>query len=84
VGTSCAYEERIYEGVGKYNKLVPIEGGQGVQSQACHAPGNCCELGIPRRNPGDPVEVRQRLDDVVGEPEVDEHSDKTVHEPPDP
>ena len=35
-------------------------------------------------DPGGPVEVRHGSDEVVGEPEVDEHRDETVAEPPHP
>ena len=78
------YEEGTDKRIGDHNKLVPIKGGERIQSQTGHATGNCTELGVMRGNPSDPVEVRHRLYDVVGEPEVDEHGGKTVHEPPHP
>ena len=78
------HEKWIDKGVTKHNKLVPVEGGQGIQSQASHATGNCSELDILRGNPSDPVKVRHRLQDVVGEPEIDEHGCEAVYEPPHP
>ena len=78
------YEEGANKGVSDHNKLVPIEGREWVQSQTGHATSNCSELDVIWGNPSDPVEVRHRLDDIVGEPEVDEHGGETVHEPPHP
>ena len=83
-GKKGTYEEGTDKGIGDHNKLVPIKGGERVQSQTGHATSNCTELGVMRGNPSDPVEVRHRLHDVVGKPEVDEHGGKTVHEPPHP
>ena len=80
-GSNGTYEEGIDKRIGEYNKLVPIEGGDGVQPQTGDATGDRSELDILWGDPGDPVEVRHRLDDVVGEPEVDEHGGETVHEP---
>jgi len=78
------YEEGTDKGIGDRNKLVPIKGGERVQSQTGHATSNCSKLDVIWGNPSDPVEVRHRLHDVVGEPEVDEHGGETIHEPPHP
>ena len=83
-GRNGTYEEGINEGIGKYNELIPIQGGEGVQSQPSYATGNCSKLNVIWGNPSDPVEVRHRLEDVVREPEVDEHGSEAVHEPPHP
>ena len=64
--------------------MVPIESGEGIQSKPGHAASNRSELDVLRGDPTDPTEVRHRLDDIAGEPEVDEHGDETVHEPPHP
>src|SRR5882757_8854737 len=79
-----AYEERTDKGIVGHSKLVPIEGGKGIQSQAGYAAGDRSKLDVLWSNPGDPIEVSHCLDDIVGEPEVDEHGDKTVHEPSHP
>jgi len=78
---NCAYEEGIDKGINKRGKLSPIERRDWIQSQTGHATGNRSKLNILGGNPGDPVEVRHRLDDVVGEPEVGEHGGETVHAP---
>ena len=83
-GRNCAYKEGIDKWIGHRSNDVPIEGGEGVQPQTGYAAGNRSEFNVLRGNPSDPVEVRHRLEDVVGEPEVDEHGDKTVREPPHP
>ena len=80
-GRKCTYEEGIDKRIGNHNKLVPIECGERIQSQTGHATGNRSKLEVIGGNPSDPVEVRHRLEDIVGEPEVDEHSGETVHEP---
>ena len=81
-GRNCTYEEWINKGVSDHNKLVPIECVDGIQSKTIYAAGNRSKLDVLRRNPSDPVEVRHRLKDVVGEPEVDKHGDEAVREPP--
>ena len=75
------YEEGTDKGISNRNKLIPIEGRGRIQSQTGHATRNRSELNILGGNPCNPVEVRHRLDDVVGEPEIDEHGNETVHEP---
>ena len=83
-GRSRTYEEGIDERASNYSKLIPIESGEGIQSKPGHAASNRSELDVLRGDPTDPTEVRHRLDDIAGEPEVDEHGDETVHEPPHP
>ena len=83
-GRNGAYEEGADKGISNYNKLVPIKGGEGVQSQTGHTTSNCGELDALRSDPSDPVEIRHCLEDIVGKPEIDEHSGETVREPPHP
>ena len=80
-GRNCTYEEGANKGINNRRNLIPIERGGRVQSKTRHATGNRSELNILGGNPGDPIEVRHRLNDVVGEPEVYEHCGETVHEP---
>ena len=80
-GINYTYEEGGGKRINIHNKLIPIERGDWVQSQTGPATGNRSELNVLGGNPGNPVEARHRLDDVVGEPEVDEHGGETVHEP---
>ena len=54
---NSTHEEWVYEGTGNYIKLIPIEGGDGVQSKTGHATGNRGELYILRGDPSNPVEV---------------------------
>ena len=63
------------------NGLIPIERRSRIQSLTGHATGDRSELNVLGGKPGDPVEVRYRLDDVVEEPEVDGHGSETVYEP---
>ena len=53
----CTYEERIDKGISNHNKLIPIEGGERVQSQTSYTTSNRRELDVLGGDPGDPVEV---------------------------
>ena len=83
-GRNGTHEEWVDKGIREYDKLIPIEGGDRVESQTVHATRNRGELCVLRGYPSHPVEVRHRLEDVAREPEVDEHRGETVHEPPHP
>ena len=83
-GRNDTYEEGIDQRISNHSKLIPIKSGERVKSQAGHTTSNRSEFGVLRGNPSYPVKVRHRLEDVVGEQEVDEHGDETVHEPPHP
>ena len=65
-------------------KLVPVQGGDGVEADTADTTSYCSQVDVVRGDPGHPVEIRHSLNDVVGEPEVDEHGSKAVHEPPHP
>jgi hypothetical protein len=58
--------------------------GEGIEAKTANTASDCSQVDIVRGNPGHPVEVGHGLNDVAGEPEVDEHGTKTVHEPPHP
>ena len=72
------------KGVSNHDELVPIEGGERVQSQTGHAASNRGELDVLRSDPSNPIEVRHCLGDVIGEPEIDEHGGEAIHEPSHP
>ena len=77
-GRSYAYEEG---GDDRITQLIPVERRERVQPRTGPATGDRSELNIVGGNPGNPAEVRHRLDDVSGEPIVDEHGCETIHEP---
>ena len=81
-GRTGTYEEGVDKRVNKHNELVPIESGKRIKSKPVHATGNRSEFDVIWGNPSDPIEVRHRLQDIAGEPEVDEHCGEAVHEPP--
>lgn len=64
------------------SELVPIPGGEGINAKTAETAGNRSQLDIIGGDPGHPVEIGHGLNDVVWEPEVDEHGRKAVHEPP--
>ena len=76
--------EGVDQRVCKGSKLVPIPGGEGIEAKTANTASDCSQVDVIRSDPGHPVEVGHGLDDVVGEPEVDEHGTKAVHEPPYP
>ena len=76
--------EGVDEGVSRDSKLVPVPSREGVEAEATYGAGNGSHVDIVRGDPGNPVEVGCGLNDVVGEPEVDEHGAEAVHEPPHP
>jgi hypothetical protein len=76
--------EGVNEGVSNSSKLAPVPSREGVEAKAANAASDCGQVDVVWGNPGHPVEVGHGLDDVAGEPEVDEHGAKTVHEPPHP
>jgi hypothetical protein len=76
--------ERVDERVCGNGKLVPVPGREGVETKTAKTASNCGQVDVVRGNPGHPVEVGHGPDDVAGEPGVDEHGAKTVHEPPHP
>jgi hypothetical protein len=76
--------EWVNEGVYKNGKLVPVPGREEIEAKTANTASDCSQVDVVRGNPSHPVEVGHGLDDVAWEPEVDEHSTKTVHEPPHP
>jgi hypothetical protein len=72
----------VDQGVSRNSELIPVPGGNGVEAKTTDTASDCSQVDIVRGEPRHPVEVGQRLDDVVREPEVDEHRKKAVHEPP--
>ena len=76
--------EGVDEGVSGDGKLVPVPGREGVETKTANSAGNCSQADVVRGDPGHPVEVGRRLNDVVWEPEVDKHSAEAIHEPPHP
>ena len=76
--------EGVDERVTRHNALVPIPGGERVQSQTTVGAGDSSQVDVLGSDPGGPVEVGHGSDEVVGEPEVDEHGDEAVCEPPHP
>ena len=64
--------------------MVPVKGGDGVDAKATDTASNRGQVDVIRGDPGHPVEVGHGCDDVVGEPEVDEHCAEAVHKPPHP
>ena len=80
--------EDTVEGVDKWvsgdGKLVPVPGWEGVETKAADSAGDSSQGDVIRGDPGHPVEVGHGHNNVVGEPEVDEHGAKTVKEPPHP
>lgn len=59
---------------------VPVECGQGVETQAFLASSNCCQSKVCWLNPGNPVEETQSRKYVIWKPEIYEHSSKRGHE----
>jgi hypothetical protein len=76
--------ERADEGVSTSRKLAPVPGREGVEAETANTASDCSQVDVVRSDPGHPVEVGHGLDDVAGEPEVDEHNAKAVYEPPHP
>ena len=76
--------EGVDEGVYDGGKLIPVPGRDGVEAKTATAASQRSQHDITRGNPGNPVEIRHGLGDVVGEPEVDKHGAEAVHEPPHP
>jgi hypothetical protein len=76
--------EGIDERVCGSGNPVPVQGREGVETKTAKSASNCSQVNVIRGNPGHPAEVGHGLDDIAGEPGVDEHSTKTVHEPPHP
>ena len=76
--------EGVDEGVSSDSKLIPVPGGEGVETKSTNTASNRGQVDVFRGDPGHPVEVGHGLDDVVGEPEIDEHGTETVHEPSHP
>ena len=76
--------ERVDERVCDKGKLAPVPGWEGVETKTAKIASNCSQVNVIRGNPGHPIEVGHGLDDIAGEPGVDEHSTKTVREPPHP
>jgi hypothetical protein len=66
------------------SELVPVPGGEGVETKTADTTGYRSQLDIIGGDPGHPVEIGHGLNDVVGEPKVDEHGNKAVHEPSHP
>lgn len=62
--------------------MVEVPGWDGVEAKTTNTAGNYSQVDIIRGDPCHPVEVGHGLNNVVGEPEVDEHGTKAVHEPP--
>ena len=56
-GRKSTYEEGADQGIGNRSELIPIEGGERIESQTGHATRNRGEFDVPRGNPGDPVEI---------------------------
>lgn len=84
-------EENVYDTVARADQrvhsdgsLIPVKGGEGVKADAADTAGNRGQNDVGRFDPSDPVEVGHGPDDVVREPEVDEHCAEAVHEPPQP
>ena len=65
--------EGANEGVYNKGKLAPVPGGEGVEAKTTNAASDCSQVDVVWGDPGHPVEVGHGLDDVVGEPGVDEH-----------
>ena len=76
--------EGIDEGVCGNGKLIPVKSGDGIEAKATNTACNRGQVDIIWGDPGHPVKVGHGLDDVVGEPEVDEHRAEAVHKPPHP
>jgi len=89
-GEKCTEEavdhavEGVDEWVSTNGKLVPVKGGEGVDAKATNTASNRSQVEVIRGDPGYPVEVGHGLNDVVGEPEIDEHCAEAVHKPPHP
>ena len=73
-------DERVY----KSGELVPVPSWERVKAKTADTASNCSQVDVFWGDPGHPAEVGHGLNDVPREPEVDEHSTKTVHEPPHP
>ena len=76
--------EGVDEGVSSDSKLVPVPGRERVEAETAYSASDSGYVDIIRSNPRYPVEVGYGLNDVVGEPEVDEHGAEAIHEPPHP
>jgi hypothetical protein len=91
---SWAYEERIDNRICADGDLIPIEGGDRIESESTVVSSNDGESDVLRCNPGHPVEVTQRLEDeaetceimniaakpscLLGEPEINKHATEAV------
>ena len=77
-------KEGVDEGVSTNGELAPVPGGEGVEAKTANTASDCSQVDVIRGDPGHPIEVGHGLDDVAGEPEVDEHGTEAIHEPPHP
>jgi hypothetical protein len=59
---------------------IPVKSRDWVQAQAGLRTSDCGELDIVGRNPGHPRKVGQERGDIIGEPEVHEHSPECIEE----
>lgn len=50
----------------------------GIEPQALETASDCRQIDILGVDPSDPVKVRERFEDIVWEPEVNEHATKAV------
>lgn len=78
--TVARADQRVHSNGG----LIPVKGGERVKADATDTAGNRGQDDVGRFDPSHPVEVGHGLDDVVGEPEIDEHCAEAIHEPPQP
>ena len=76
--------EGIDQRIASNGALVPIPCGERVQTQTTVSTGNGCQVNVIGSDPGCPIEVGHGGDEVVRKPEVDEHGDEAVGEPPHP
>lgn len=61
---------------------IPVKGRQRIEAQALLDSGYGSEVEVIRRYPRNPVEEAQCREDVVREPEIDEHSGEGSQEEP--
>ena len=76
--------EGVDEGVPTGSKLAPVPGREGVEANTTNAASDRSQADVVWGNPGHPVEVGHGLDEIAGEPGVDEHGAETIHEPSHP
>lgn len=69
-------EERHHERVDTVSQHVPVEGRDGVEAETADAASYDAQVGVVGGDPGHPAEVAESNEDVVREPEVEEHGGK--------